>query len=102
MGFLFIFIFAGVVVIVGMIIWPKVLRSIGIASGRSGRLHQENDRRSTHTRRMRAFWIVYVLLLVLFVAYGVYFYQAHIDEHSGFGQRGPNSRVGVMSAIAED
>ena len=100
MGYLFLFILTGVVVIVGMIIWPRVVWLVGIISGRSGRPLQENVKRSPHARRLRAFWIVYIFLLVLVIAYGLS--QALTEEHIGFGQQDLNCCVGVMSAIAEN
>lgn len=107
MLFLLLFILAGVVVIVGMLIWSGVAWLMDMTSGRTGRPFRENISRSRHARRLCAFWIVYMFLLVFFIALA--FSQAlsenagrRIGKQIGLGQQDSNSRVGVMSEITEN
>ena len=107
MVLLLLFILAGAIVIVGMLIWSVVVWLMGITSRGTWKSYQESISRSPHKRRLHAFWIIYIVLLILVIAHG--FSQGLSDKEShrgekkiGFGQTGSNVRVGAMSEIAEN
>ena len=102
-----LFILAGVVVILAMLIWPRIVRLIGMDSDHKGRRFHENFSRSPLTRRWRAFWIVYLILLFFVIVHA--FFQV-LSEEAGSGngeqlgleQQDSNRRIGVMSEKAEN